>query len=207
MWKELLKLWKADNLMLQAWEQSYEMLELDHEMMLEAMRVLRESDENEMNSKIRKKDKIVNKFEREVRKKVLTHMSVHGPVSMPAGLILITIIIDIERIGDYTKNIADLAREQKKKLHVGSHENCLQGVESAVKDMFARARSCIKTSDKEEALQALETHKSVNEMCDSEIANVIHEKDAILLPVLSTRFTALAINTKNSKSCCYSLHF
>jgi phosphate uptake regulator len=182
MWKELLKLWKADNLMSQAWEQSYKMLALDHEMMLEAIRVLRDSDENEMNSEIRKKDKIVNKYEREVRKKVLTHMSIHGPVSMPAGLVLITIIIDIERIGDYTKNIADLAREQKKKLKVGSYEKCLQNVESLVKDMFARVRSCIETSDREGALQALETSKSVNEMCDSEITNVIHEKDNHISP-------------------------
>jgi len=31
MWKELLKLWKSDNLLQQAWEQSFEMPELDYE--------------------------------------------------------------------------------------------------------------------------------------------------------------------------------
>ena len=126
MWRELLKLWKQDNLLKQAWDQSFEMLKIAQEMFLESVRILRESDEVEMIQEVKKKDKLVNKYEREVRRKVLTHLTVRGPIDVPAGLVLVTIIIDIERIGDYTKNIFDLAVNHPERLPGGKFEEELQ---------------------------------------------------------------------------------
>ena len=78
MWQELLKLWKSQSLLEEAWNQSYDMLNLCEQMFLEGIRVLRETNGGELNKELRKKDKTVNKYEREVRKKILTHLSVQG---------------------------------------------------------------------------------------------------------------------------------
>ena len=35
---------------------------------------------------------------------------------LPNGLVLLNIVVDIERVGDYTKNILDLAMNHPKKI-------------------------------------------------------------------------------------------
>ena len=85
MWNQLLKLWKSDNLLVQAWDQSYEMLEIARDMCLEAMRILRESDDTVINKDIRQKDKKVNEYEQDVRRKVMTHCTVQGPNERSRG--------------------------------------------------------------------------------------------------------------------------
>lgn len=180
MWKELINLWKKENLLEQAWEQSYEMLKIDQEMFLEGIRVLRETDNQEINLEIRKKDKIVNKYEREVRQKALTHLAVQGVGDLAAGLVLITIIIDVERIGDYTKNIIDLAKYHPALLKGGKFEQRIKEVEHAIRDMFERVQNCILNSDEDEAFALLEQYKSINKICDDVLTELITEPDESL---------------------------
>ena len=52
MWKDLKRLWQSDNLLEQAWEQSYEMLDIDREMFLETIRILRETDKTALYFKL-----------------------------------------------------------------------------------------------------------------------------------------------------------
>jgi phosphate uptake regulator len=179
MWRDLLKLWKQDNLLKQAWEQSFEMLKIAQEMFLESVRILRESDELEINKEVKKKDKLVNKYERDVRRKVLTHLTVQGPIDVPAGLVLVTIIIDIERIGDYTKNIFDLAVSHPERLPGGKFEQELKRIEAAVKDNFDRTEVCLESCDQDGALQLLQQYNWVNKACDDNLDAIIssEEKD------------------------------
>jgi phosphate uptake regulator len=59
---------------------------------------------------IRKTDRRVNKAERAVRRQLVVHTSVHGAkADVPMVLISMSIVKDAERIGDYAKNIWDLA--------------------------------------------------------------------------------------------------
>jgi Na+/phosphate symporter len=177
MWRELIKLWRQDNLLKQAWEQSFEMLKIDQEMFLEAHRVLRgDLSAKKINEEIRKKDKIVNKYEREVRRKVLTHLTIRGPIDLPAGLVLITIIIDIERIGDYTKNILDLANNYPKKFSAGKFEKDLKRIEDAVKDNFICTQNCVEVCDQDGALNLLEKYKWVNRTCDENLNIIVRGK-------------------------------
>ena len=41
-----------------------------------------------------KKDKLINKYERDIRRKVITHLTVQGNESIAAGLVLSTVIVD-----------------------------------------------------------------------------------------------------------------
>ena len=44
MWRQLIELWKSDDLLDQAYIDSFEMMSVAHEMCIEAIRVLREAD-------------------------------------------------------------------------------------------------------------------------------------------------------------------
>ncbi len=59
---------------------------------------------------IKKTDRQVNKAEREVRRELVVHASVRGAqADIPMVLVSMSIVKDAERIGDYAKNIFDLA--------------------------------------------------------------------------------------------------
>ena len=147
MWEEILKLWKADNLLDQAWKTSHEMVKITHEMFLESVKALREEEHEQVDKKIHAKDKKINKYEREVRRQVLTHLAVQGAKDVPAGLVLITIIIDIERIGDYTKNIVELVDAHAQTLVAGKYEKKLKEIEEAIKDVFQKSIICLKENE------------------------------------------------------------
>ena len=107
--KDVVNLWKAEDLLSQAWNRSYEMMELSREIFNQAVIYLRNGENIETLIALKKRDREINAFQQEVRRKVLTHYSVEQKTSnMVNGLILINMVVDIERIGDYSKNILDL---------------------------------------------------------------------------------------------------
>ncbi len=55
-------------------------------------------------------DKGINVAQQEVRKALVIHASVAGPVDVPETLVYMSVVKDAERIGDYAKNIYDLAK-------------------------------------------------------------------------------------------------
>jgi len=177
MWEEILKLWRADNLLDQAWKTSHEMVKITHEMFLESVKALREEEHAEVDKEIRAKDKQINKYEREVRRQVLTHLAVQGAKDVPAGLVLITIIIDIERIGDYTKNIVELVDALEKTLMAGKYEKDLIKIEKAIKDVFQNIVTCLKESKQGDALKLLKDYEWVNTDCDESVRKIIRQKD------------------------------
>jgi phosphate transport system protein len=55
-------------------------------------------------------DREINVAQQEVRKALLIHASVAGTVDVPETLVYMSVVKDAERIGDYAKNIYDLAK-------------------------------------------------------------------------------------------------
>jgi phosphate transport system protein len=62
-----------------------------------------------VNDELRSTDRMVNQLEREIRRELVVHASVFGGIDTPAVLIYMSIVKDIERVGDYAKNLLDIA--------------------------------------------------------------------------------------------------
>ena len=60
---------------------------------------------------IKATDQRVNDGEREIRRDLVVHASVVGAIDTPAILVYMSIVKDIERIGDYGKNLRDLGKD------------------------------------------------------------------------------------------------
>ena len=177
MWEKLKNFWKSDNLLDEAWYNSFEMIKISQEMFLEAVKILRKTHDTTLDEKIKKQDKIVNKYERDVRKKVITHLSLQAPKGLPEGMVLISIVIDIERLGDYTKNIVELASRRKDILKGGKLESDLKKIEEAVKNNFNKTIECIETSNQTNAIELLNKYKWVNPLCDVSLFKLVSEED------------------------------
>ena len=173
MFKQIFELFKSDSLYEQALTECHEMLENDREMFNESTKSLRKSDTADIPIDIYAMDKKINQFERDVRRKVTTHLAVSGNEDLGSGLILVSVVIDIERIGDYTKNIYDLAVQHPKKLNAGSFEEILTNMENATTDFLNKTIDAFKTQDIEAARKLMVEYKTDISATSNEIVNSI----------------------------------
>jgi len=157
--REILQLLNRDNLQVQALSECYEMLDMCHTMVSASVESLRHSDTAAVAVDIYEMDQKLNAFERGVRRKVMTHLSLGHTADISSGLTLDSIVIDLERIGDYSKNIYDLAVNHPSRLDAGEHETALRDVEASALEKFERSVTAFKTGDDEEARKLMEEYK------------------------------------------------
>lgn len=177
MFNKFKELFGSENLLDIAFDTTITMLEFDYQMYTASKTTLRESDTDELPFDIRKMDRKINKYEREVRRNVLTHLSVAGNQNLVPGLALVSIVIDVERIGDYTKNIAGLASIHKNKLKGGKAEPELKQIEDTITEEFPQIIEVLKKQDQELARKILNSEEKIGKLSDTIVSNMILEED------------------------------
>ena len=173
MWKELKQIWFGDDLLSEAWEMTYEAMTIDSEMFDDAVETLWGNNIKATQKLIFKKDKLINKYERDIKRKIITHLSVQQGEGLAAGMVLSTVIVDVERIGDYIKNIVDLTEMHPSELKDESLKQALNEIERSIKNSFTKARTCVENGDEEEALDLYHTTKELGRTCDEYIKEII----------------------------------
>lgn len=180
MFKKFKELFSSENLLDEAYKTTVMMLEFDQKMYNASQKTLRRSDTDELPFDVRKTDRQINKYEREVRRMVLTHLSMSGTHNLTPGLALISIVIDVERIGDYTKNIVDLAGQHKEKLKAGNYETQLGEIEAVIDDIFPKVIEVLKTHDKQSARYVMELEEATAKKSEMIVSNLIQGKEESL---------------------------
>lgn len=176
-----------------AYLRSFKMLDITLAMYLEAKESLRQREDSEIDLKVKETDKEVNSYEREVRRMVFNHLAVTGAINLPSGFTLISIIIDIERIGDYAKNMVELALDHPGKLHGGEFEGEIMRIEEGLGDNFIQTKKCFEEGDGGFALELLKKYAWVNDACDEIVVALVKEKDG---NIKSGDAAALALYTR-----------
>ena len=177
MFKQIYKLFQSNSLYEQALNECYEMLDIDLTMFKSSIESLRESDSADIEIDIYELDKKINEFERDVRRKVMTHLAFGGQEDVGSGLVLVSVVIDIERIGDYTKNIYDLAVNHPKRLNGGVLEEKIKQVESASLNLFESSIDAFKNQDIDKARSLMATYKKdISDQCDTITNDIISGK-------------------------------
>lgn len=170
--KEILNLWKSENLLYQAWGETSEMMNLSHEMFEEAIYSLRKGVKRKKLIKLKKRDKEINNYQKEVRKKVITHFSVSKNINeIPSGMVLLSIIIDVERLGDYTKNILDLAINYEEKIISEELLEQLREIELVVEKRFKKTLKAINNQSENKAITLLDTYEKDIALASDKIVN------------------------------------
>ena len=187
MFKQIFEIFKSDSLYEQALSECHEMLAIDETMLEASVSSLRKSDSSKIDIDIYAMDKKINEFERDVRRKVMTHLAIGGKNDIGSGLVLVSVVIDIERIGDYTKNIYDLALNHPKKLDGEELENRLSGMENATKELFVSSIDSFKNQDIEKARSIMGSYKEkISIQSDSIVNDIISNKFSSLKPDKAT---------------------
>ena len=118
----------------------------------------------------------------------MTHLALAPRQSIAAGLALVSIVIDIERIGDLTKNIVDLALNHPGRLHCGPLEEDIRKIETTVKTMFTLLIEALPDGDEDKGKEVMAEHWWIARKSD-EILNMLikrSEPDLVCAEAVST---------------------
>ena len=173
--KDLVTIWNSEDSLSQAWTSSNEMLHLSHEMFTDSVNALRSGEKNKVIKSIKLRDEEINQYHRDIRKKVVTYYSVSKDVTnINSGLVLINMVVDIERVGDYTKNILDLAKYYPKKLRSEKVSEDLRIIEQAVIERFQNTIKAVEEMDEIAAKELIKSYRSdLGKLSDNLVASSI----------------------------------
>jgi phosphate uptake regulator len=123
-------------------------------------------------AELRTTDHRVNEAERVIRRELLVHASVHGRIDTPAVLIYMSIVKDVERVGDYAKNIFDLAADGAR-LHEGPEAATLRRLRDEVSGFIAEAGEVFAARDAERARPLLARGDELLDAFDERVSALV----------------------------------
>jgi phosphate uptake regulator len=177
MFEKFKKLFGQEDLLEEAYSTTVKMLEYDLEMYNASRAVLRETDSSDLPFDIKKADIRINKFEREARRQVLTHLTVAGMSDLVPGLVLVSIVIDVERIGDYTKNIYDLSQNHPKRLTGGIHESEIEQIETHIARIFPLTAEVLHQQEVDKARKIMDAEQTFGRQTEAIVKDLMDDKD------------------------------
>jgi phosphate uptake regulator len=178
--KRFKELFGSENLLDAAYQTTLTMIEFDQQMYAAARHTLRESETDDLPFDVHTMDRQINHYEREVRRQVMTHLTVAGNQNLVPGLALVSIVIDVERIGDYTKNIVDLAKTHRGRLHGGRFEESLRTIEATNDRAFRAVLELLETHDPEKARTVMQSEAATAKLAEAIISDLIVSGDQAL---------------------------
>jgi Na+/phosphate symporter len=173
MLKEILRLFKKSDFFMEAREEACRMIRWDREMFENASAILRRNPVPHPNIDVFKKERSVDEAIREIRKKILVHLSISEAVDAPASIVLLDIALDLERIGDYTTNIAEIVDHAKNKLDAGVLDKDLREIEQHTSRYFQVIGIAFERYDKD-LIQGI-INKEIPHKCDTLLYRLMSE--------------------------------
>ncbi|MBN2282177.1 MAG: hypothetical protein JXQ65_16465 [Candidatus Marinimicrobia bacterium] len=186
MFDDFFEILKKKPLREQIVEKSVESLLLGKQMFMDAKTSLRSDGNLDFARHVIEEDKIINKSERSIRRKLLTHFALADNVDIGSGFAISSIVIDIERIGDYAKNIADLALLTEGNLNIRPFEDTVKIIEEKIESMFDNTVAAFEKDDDDLAKAVMAMYKEgISNQCEAIKDSLIREdvkipkKDAV----------------------------
>ena len=174
MFKQLISLLKKGDLFSQAFEDTNTMLKKSERLYNEAVKAMLANKSAGFN--IYELDREINSLEKKIRRKVLEHLSINPQQDIVASLVLTSIVIDVERIGDYSKNIYELLDLYGKPETI-TIENKLIDYSERITELFEKVKSIFIDGDEKEAAALMNKLNKIKRGCDKYIFDVASTKD------------------------------
>jgi phosphate transport system protein len=137
--------------------------------------LLGQTSPHEIGAELRATDHRVNARERDIRRELVVHASVQGAIDTPAILIYMSIVKDIERIGDYAKNLFDLAADGVD-LSSGMYTGEITKLAGEVPTFLTAAAAAFADRDVERSKELLRQGDDLLDRFDVRVSELVKEE-------------------------------
>lgn len=192
MLRELIKIFRADDPLREIGNRFAEMLTIARELTFRAGKIYFEGQESpEERSWIYEQDVRVNVLERTIRKQVTAHLSLSGnTLDLPYCLLLMSLVKDVERIGDYAKNLTEIGEFFMGPLPEDDRVAELREIRIGVESAFDGLSNILDQSDLEVVHRLIQQGKQIARRCDALVtktAQSSYDASTTAAVVLATR--------------------
>ncbi len=133
-------------------------------------------------------DKAINELHREVRREMIIHSAVNSRnLDIPLLLSYMTMSKDIERIGDYCKNLFEIA-ETGNSFAKGDDLDTYMELKNDIGKLIVYLQSCLNLDDESKVQDLITLGSSLNNNLDEKITALLEDKEKIQYPVATTLF-------------------
>ena len=150
-----------------------------------------------------KTDKRINRAERQIRKEIVVHASVHGTDEFAPCLVLMSIVKDAERLGDYAKDLFHVV-SLAPQLPVGEHLEQFKSLRDRALSLLIDCHRAIEVHDEDIAVRVIVEAQKIGDLCDRHVDAFIRSSQSDELAVayaLEYRyFRRIASHTSNIAS-------
>jgi phosphate uptake regulator len=133
------------------------------------------------------KDIAVNRREREIRRKLVQHLSIHPRQDISGCLVMMSLVKDAERIGDYSKNIFELAVMLRGVVDQMKYFGRLAATHRKIADRFPLLKRAFLESAESAAREILKEYEPIKGECNRILNDLLSEE----LPTREAVATAL----------------
>ena len=158
--------------------------------------------DNDPQVKLYDRDKRINRLERKIRRRVVTRLSVSGnEADIPSALIFTNVVKDAERIGDYIKNLHEIADMMPDNPDRALYREHLAGPAAAITELFTQTRQAFVESDEETAGKVIKMAKAEGRAHEDKIREItmsdLPTRDAVCLVLILRLYKRLVAHMSN----------
>ena len=165
MFRSLIEQQKRTILLVQSIQDVQAMLENEAQMFHAACEYLLHQREVE-GVNVHKRDEDINAGERMVRRAILEHLTLNPKQDLPGSLVLLTVVIYVERIGDYTKELWQL-RERGDVAFEATYAERLEEIQQQIQPMFQWCVEAIRDDNAESGNQVMVRKREIERLEDA----------------------------------------
>ena len=144
-----------------------------------------------MSTDLERDDDAINTGERLVRRMIVQHLTMNPSQDLPTSLALLSIIHDVERIGDYSKSLIEL-QDVGFELEEGStYKNEACQLHATIVPLFDQTLTALRESDADIARSVMNAHEGIKERTDQLLAAAVKgggQGTGVMLYPLALRF-------------------
>jgi phosphate transport system protein len=190
--KQLISIFRGESPLQTASTSFTRMMELTQAMLIDASAAYWSGNQGpEERTRLYEQDVQVNKLERTIRKQIVAHLSGPVPSDVPYGLLMMSLVKDVERLGDYAKNLSELPTFCPDPFPDDACTGELREITRAVETLTREGAQVFASADRERAKELTIEGRSVAKRCDTLVRNIAASEYSASLAVkmsLGTRF-------------------
>lgn len=190
MFKNILEFFKGKDFLNQVLEDFKAMLDDAEEMFRSVCKkLIYNEDDPELKDKIYSIDKKINELQKDIRKRIVEHLAIQPSVNIPTSLLLMSVVKDAERLGDYSKNLYEVTTLLTKPINPNTFKDLFGNIDNEILDFFKETKDAFIQSDENKAISSWDYQKAIKIKCEEIIKKLSNSNLSVNEAVCFTLMT------------------
>jgi len=202
MFKNLRSFWKGRHFLDEVYGEFREMLEGAERMFgMVCCALLENAHEVSLGQRIHDADRQINTLQKQMRRRIVEHLALQPTVDVSVCLILMSVVKDGERLGDYCKNLYEVVELLNEPLDRKEYSEYFGELDKDIIALFGNTRDAVFNADEEKARTAWDVENRIAKLCDSLVERIakssLSNNRAVCFALIARHFKRIVAHLTN----------